>query len=341
MKSKIGVLVVNLGTPDDPSTGSVRRYLREFLMDGRVVDYNVVARSILVNGIIAPFRAPKSAKAYKELWTENGSPLKYYGEVLVSELQKIMPDNYCIRLAMRYQNPSILSQVEDLILKEKVDKIVVMPLFPQYASATTGSIHEEVMRILSKKRTLPALNLIHSYPENETMVKIFADNARKMGYQDYDHYLFSYHGVPARQIRESDPFQHCKMDGKCCGSLNQDNKFCYSAQCNATSRAIAKELGLEETQYSISFQSRLGPEAWLKPYTVDTIEALAQSGVRKLLVFSPAFVADCLETTIEIDEEYKEEFEEKFGGERLDLVPSLNDDPRWIDTVKEIILENS
>ena len=341
VKEKVGVLVVNLGTPDAPTTSAVRRYLKQFLLDARVIDYPWLPRNLLVRGLIAPFRAKSSAKLYQRLWTENGSPLKTYGEILVDEIQKKLESNYHVRLAMRYQNPSIERQLEDLIQNVKVDRLIVLPLFPQYASATTGSIIEEVMRLLSKKLTIPAVNFINSYPLDEKMIKVFADNAREMKYKEYDHIVFSYHGVPARQIRNSDTHSYCKIDGQCCETLNDNNKFCYSAQCNATSRAIAAELGLERRHYTVCFQSRLGPEEWLKPYTIDTIKQLPKDGKKKVLVFSPAFVADCLETIVEIGYEYKEEFEHEFGGDSLDLVPSLNDDPRWVESLADIIKLNS
>lgn len=334
-------MIVNLGTPDEPTIRAVRRYLKEFLLDGRVIDYPWLARNILVRGLIAPFRAKSSAKLYQRLWTDKGSPLKYYGEVLCKMMQESLGSNYHIRLAMRYQNPSIRSQLEDLVQNVKVDKLIILPLFPQYASATTGSIHEEVMRLLSSKLTIPSVHFINSYPTDKGMIEVFADNARKMEYLKYDHIIFSYHGVPERQIRNSNTHHYCKMDGACCRELNDSNKFCYSAQCNATSRAIAEELGLENDQYTVSFQSRLGPEEWLKPYTLDTIRELPEKGKKKILVFSPAFVADCLETIVEIGYEYKEEFEHNFGGESLNLVPSLNDDPRWVDTLVNIVNKNS
>ncbi|MCC6411287.1 MAG: ferrochelatase [Saprospiraceae bacterium] len=333
--TKTGVLIVNLGTPDEPTRGAVYRYLKEFLLDPRVIDINAVARNLLVRGIIAPFRSGKSAKAYQELWTPNGSPLKIYGERLVSQVQALLGENYAVELAMRYQNPSIASSI-DKLMAQKVSNIVVFTLFPQYASATIGSVHEEVMRVLSRKQIIPSVEFISSYCEWEDMVKIYADNARQFDLNSYDHILFSYHGVPQRHLRKGDDFNHCLKNADCCQTLTPTNQYCYSAQCYATTRAIAGELELDKSRFTVCFQSRLGADPWTQPYTVRTIEELAKKGVKRLLVFCPAFTADCLETTIEIGSEYKEDFE-KWGGEHLDLVPSLNDNPAWASAVAKLI----
>ena len=273
---------------------------------------------------------------YQKLWTEEGSPLKIYGEKLSEGVQNLLGASYEVELAMRYQNPSIESAIEKLLAK-KVTEILVVPLFPQYASATTGSIHEEVMRILAKKETIPSVKMINSYFDNEKMIDVFVENARKYNIEEYDHILFSYHGLPQRQLRKADDCNHCLKVDNCCSTISEKNQFCYSAQCFGTSHAIAAKLGLKESDYTICFQSRLGPEAWAQPYTSKTIEERAEKGDKKLLVFCPAFVSDCLETTIEISYEYREEFLEK-GGEKLDLVESLNDNPEWIKTVKDLVL---
>jgi ferrochelatase len=332
---KKGVLLINLGTPDAPTRGAVYRYLKQFLLDRRVIDYPWIARNLLVRGIIAPFRSGKSAKLYQLLWTENGSPLKYYGERLAEGVQERLGDEYHVELGMRYQRPSVESAL-DKLLSAQVSEIIVLPLFPQYASATTGSVHEEVMRLLAKKDNIPNLKMINSYYDEPAMIKIFADNARQFDLDHYDHILFSYHGLPQRQLRKADDCNHCLKTENCCATLSQVNQFCYSAQCHATTRAITKELGLTPERYTTTFQSRLGPEAWAQPYTSAVLEEQAGKGAKNILVFSPAFVADCLETVVEISDEYQEEFEE-MGGEKVDLVPSLNDDPRWMDTVTEMV----
>ncbi len=331
-----GVLVVNLGTPDAPTYSAVFRYLTQFLLDPRVIDVNPVLRNILVRGIIAPFRSAKSAKAYRELWTENGSPLKYYGQILAAELQKTLGDEYAVELAMRYQSPSIESALKKLMARQ-VNRIVVFPLFPQYASASTGSVHDEVMRLLRRQQIIPAVDMISSYSNYGPMIDVFVKKARRYDIASYDHILFSYHGLPQRQLRKGDDFNHCLKNPNCCQTLTPVNQFCYSAQCYATTKAIAEKLDLKPEQYTVCFQSRLGADPWTQPYTIKTIEAMAKErGVKRMLVFCPAFTSDCLETIIEIGEEYREEFIE-WGGEQLDLVESLNDDPDWVAAAAALI----
>lgn len=333
---KKGVLLVNLGTPDQPTRGAVHRYLQQFLLDPRVIDYPWLARNILVRGLIAPIRSGSSSKLYKKLWTDRGSPLKAYGEDVTRGVQEHLGDAYIVELAMRYQNPSIGYAIQKL-MEAKVSEIIVFPMFPQYASATTGSVHDEVMRILRGQQLIPNVKMINSYYDYDPMIEIFADNARQFDLDSYDKIIFSYHGLPERQLRRADDFNHCTKKEHCCQSISSVNQFCYSAQCHATTRAIVDKLGLQPEQYITSFQSRLGPEKWVQPYTIDVIEETAKKGGKRLLVFSPAFVADCLETIIEITDEYQEEFEE-MGGEHVDLVPSLNNDPRWIRAVSDLIL---
>lgn len=333
---KTGVLLVNLGTPDAPTRPAVYRYLRQFLLDPRVIDYPWLARQLLVQGIIAPFRSGRSAMLYQQLWTSEGSPLKVYGERLAKGVQERLGEAYAVELGMRYQNPSIASAVRRL-LKQQVSELIVFPLFPQYASATTGSVHDEVMRVLRQEEAIPNVRLINSYYDYEPMIEVFAGNARQFDIDSYDHVIFSYHGLPQRQLRKGDPSgSHCLNTPGCCQSVGAVNQFCYSAQCHGTTRAIAGRLGLTPDRYTTSFQSRLGPEEWAQPYTSLVIEEQAKQGAKRLLVFSPAFVADCLETLIEIGKEYQEEFA-KLGGERVDLVPSLNDDPRWMDGVAALM----
>lgn len=333
---KTGVLIVNLGTPDAATRGAVYRYLKQFLLDRRVIDYSWLARNLLVRGIIAPFRSGKSAASYRLMWTEEGSPLKLYGERLASGVQASLGENYVVELAMRYQQPSIAGAIHNL-LKQDIGKLIVFPLFPQYASATIGSVHEEVMRVLSSKENIPELLLINSYYDEPGMIEIFADHARQFDLASYDHVIFSYHGLPQRQLMKADERgTHCLQNKNCCQIIGTHNHFCYSAQCHATTRAIVERLQLPQEKYTTTFQSRLGPEKWAQPYTVEVLRGLATGGAKRLLVFSPAFVADCLETLVEIGMEYKELFGH-LGGECLDLVPSLNDDPRWVQTVAGMI----
>lgn len=334
------VLLVNLGTPDSPSAADVRKYLREFLSDRRVIDIGSIGRFLLVNLIIAPFRAPKSAKVYRKVWTKRGSPLLVYGHDVQQMLQQELGEGYTVRLAMRYQNPSIAAELEKL-RTEPIRKLIVLPLFPQYASATTGSVHEEVMRCLSRWKQIPQIVMIDGYADNTSMISVFAELGRKyMQQHRFDHFIFSYHGLPERQLRKADPAKRCVTESNCCSVYHAGNRLCYRAQCFETSRLLAQQLGLAPDQYTTCFQSRLGTDPWIRPYTDETIERLVAEGKKSILAFSPSFVADCLETSIEIGEEYKELFEKK-GGEHWQMVESLNNHPRWVQTLKEIVLASS
>lgn len=336
MEKKTGILIVNLGTPDSPDRGAVYRYLKQFLLDERVIDISWLSRNLLVRGIIAPFRSGSSGKLYQKLWTEKGSPLKYYGHKLADGVAKALGQNYEVALAMRYQSPSIEAGLLELRNK-KLDKLIIFPLFPHYASASTGSVHEEVMRIVSKWQVIPEMSFVNSYYDLDGMIDIFIQNARdNYDIDSYDHVLFSYHGLPQRQMRKADLSNHCLVNKDCCQVLNDKNKFCYSAQCFATTRALVKKMNLKEGQYTTCFQSRLGKDPWIKPYTSDVLKTCRENGNKRLLVFCPAFVADCLETTIEVSDEYKTEFI-KLGGETVDLVPSLNDNPAWIKVVADYL----
>jgi len=335
---KKGILLVNLGTPDSPSVSDVRRYLDEFLMDGRVIDIKPIPRNLLVRGVIVPFRAPKSAKIYKEIWTEEGSPLLLYGLRNKELLQESLGEDYVVALGMRYKNPSIESALEEL-KAQRVKSIQVIALFPQYASATTGSVHQKVMEIVSKWQTIPEISFVNSYHNHPDMIDIFAENGRKHGIENFDHVLFSFHGLPQRQLLKADESKsHCLKDASCCQNLNDKNYYCYSAQCHDTARLIAQNLGLTPDQYTISFQSRLGKEPWIEPFTSATIQQKAKEGKKRILVFCPAFVADCLETLYEIAIEYQIEFVEA-GGEKIQLVESLNNNPRWIEVLKGFIMK--
>lgn len=326
---KKGVLLINLGTPDSPSTGDVRKYLTEFLNDPRVIDISPVGRFFLVNAAIVPFRAPKSAKLYKSIWSEKGSPLLFHTENLKSRLQKELGDGYAVSMGMRYQSPSISSALEEL-RKQKVSGITVVSLYPQYASSSTGSSVQEVMRIMSGWEVIPDVRFINKFYDQPSFIKSFASNTSKAEIDEYDHVLFSYHGLPERQILKASAHyggNYCQL-GKCCDKINQNNHYCYRASSFSTTRDIVKELGIPEGKYSVGFQSRLGRDPWIKPYSDYVIKDLAEKGIKKLLVFSPAFVADCLETIHEIAVEYEEIFKEH-GGEKLTLVKSLNDSKEW------------
>lgn len=336
VKFKTGVLIVNLGTPDSPNTPDVRKYLREFLMDGRVIDIPAIGRWPLVNLIIAPFRSPKSAKIYQELWEERGSPLKFYGEDVEKMLQEKLGDDYVVKLAMRYQSPSMDDGLEQF-RKSGFQKIILVPFFPQYASASTGSVFEKAMKIVGSWQVIPEIKFTNTFYDHPKFIEHFVKTARKyMAENHFDHFLFSYHGLPERHMRKGDcTGEVCKL-GSCCDTLHSMNQLCYRAQCFATTRLMVKELGLAEGTYTTSFQSRLGNDPWIKPYTDDVIKDLAKSGKKSVLAFSPAFVSDCLETTIEVGEEYKEIFEEH-GGEHWQLVESLNNSPLWVELLEDLV----
>jgi protoporphyrin/coproporphyrin ferrochelatase len=340
-KAKTGVLLVNLGTPDSTATGDVRKYLREFLMDGRVIDIPFIPRWMLVNLIIAPFRAPKSAKEYRKLWTDRGSPLLFHTVDLKEKLiPKLDPDLYQVEIAMRYQTPSIESGLQALN-KANVKKIIVIPLFPQYASATNGSVADKVMEIVSTWQIIPSVSFVSNFLEHPLFVEAWAKVGKEMmEKQDYEMYLFSYHGLPESQIKKGSVDGYCQLSDKCCGNYTKKNQFCYRGQCFHTTRLLSQKLGLPPEKVMTSFQSRLGNDPWIKPYTEEVIKELSSKGIKKVLVFSPAFVADCLETTVEVGEEYKEKFEE-LGGEQWDLVPSLNSTDTWVECVKDLVESNT
>lgn len=337
MEKKVGVLLIQLGTPDSPKVSDVRRYLFEFLNDERVIDIPYILRKILVNLIIVPFRAPKSAKIYQELWTDTGSPLLTISENVKDKLQKILPENFTVELAMRYQNPS-MDDVLEKMRKANYDKIIVFPLFPQYASATNGSAVAKAMDIIRKWWVIPELSFVGQFFEEPGYIDGFVKQGEKYNIDDYDHVLFSYHGLPERQVDKVYEDGPCK-DHDCDVRLTQENKLCYKATCYATTRDIATRLNIPEDKYTVCFQSRLDKK-WLEPFSDKVVIEQAKKGAKKLLVFSPAFVADCLETIIEIGDEYQEIFEEH-GGEKVQLVDSLNEDDIWIETLKKMVLERA
>jgi len=328
------ILLINLGTPKSPSVSNVRTYLREFLNDNRVIDVWAV-RWFIMNLIVIPFRAFSSAKIYKKLWTKEGSPLLIYGKRLQEKLQKRVPKHHKVFLAMRYGQPSL-----DLILEEirhyNPDDITILPLFPQYASASTGSAVEKTMRIISKWQAIPNLNFINQFYDKPGFNKLYADIAIKYNPKSYDHIIFSFHGLPERQVDKVYLKGKCQ-DKDCETSISEENKWCYKATCFETAKQIASHLNLSPEDYTVAFQSRLGG-GWLEPFSDKIVEERAKKGDKKLLMFSPAFIADCLETTIEIGEEYQEIFEEH-GGEKVQLVESLNDSEPWVDFVEQLVIK--
>ncbi len=334
---KTGVLLIQLGTPDSPSTSDVRRYLSEFLNDPRVIDIPWLPRKLLVNGVIVPFRAPKSAKIYKELWEfgKGVSPLMTHSKNVQRLLQEeLKGQNVTVELAMRYQNPSMDSVLERMH-QANYEQIIIIPLFPQYASASTGSAIEKAMNIIRKWWVIPEIKIVSQFYDHEGYINSLADRAKVFDIASYDHILFSYHGLPERQVDKVYNSGLCS-DHDCENEITEENKFCYKATSYATTRLIAAKLNISEDKYTVCFQSRLDNK-WLKPFSDKVVEEQAKKGAKKLLVFSPAFVADCLETLIEIGEEYQEIFTE-YGGEKVQLVPSCNDHPEFISCLKDLVV---
>mgnify|MGYP000083940165 CR=1 FL=1 len=328
---KKGILLVNLGSPDSPSVTDVRKYLTQFLNDPLVIDINPIARFFLVNFIIVPFRAPKSAKLYKQIWGKDGSPLISHSIKQKELLQNSLGDEYVVELGMRYQNPSIKSAFESLV-KQNVKSITAIPLYPHWASSSTKSSIEELKRV-AKKFKFENLKVIEKFYDNEDYLNALVDVAKKYNLNEYDHVLFSYHGLPERQITKIYP-AHCKINDQCCSVISENNKHCYRAACYYTTRELVKRLSIPEGKYTSAFQSRLD-DKWLKPYSDKIVEQLAKEGKKKILVFSPAFVSDCLETIYEIGIEYEEIFKQ-YGGEKLQLVESLNEEAKWIEALRRM-----
>ena len=335
MQAKIGVLLVNLGTPDSPRTRDVRSYLFQFLNDKRVIDIFWILRLFLVNLIIVPFRAPKSAKIYQDLWSEKGSPIIYHTESVCKKLQSSLGDEYHVDFGMRYKNPSfkkILSSWEN----KNFQQIIILPLFPQYASATNGSVLELAMDVIKKWWVIPEISLVSQFFDHDLFLKACEENGKKYNFKEYDHVLFSFHGLPERHVDKVYKDGICE-DNDCENGINDANLFCYKASCYETAIQLSQRFQLQASDFTVCFQSRLGG-GWIEPFSDLVIEKLAKEGKKKILVFSPAFVADCLETIIEIGDEYQELFE-KCGGEKIQLVESLNDNDTWVECLKQIVLK--
>jgi len=334
---KEAILLINLGTPDAPTPGKVGKYLTQFLNDKRVIDINPVGRFLLVNCIIVPFRRFKSSKLYQAIWTKEGSPLLLHSIDLKNKLQHEVPADVHVELAMRYQSPSVKNSLENL-RKLRPEKIHIIPLYPQYASSSTGSTLEDVLNRIKRWEVIPNLNVISKFYDHPKFLDALISEAKNYNLNDYDHVLFSYHGLPERQILKGSAHygnNTCKM-GECCNKITANNRYCYRANSMETTRQLVKALNIPEGKYTSAFQSRLD-DKWLKPYSDKVVAELAQKGAKNILVFSPAFVADCLETIYEISTEYQEIFHQN-GGQKVTLVKSLNSNDAWVKAVKEIVL---
>lgn len=348
-----GILLVNLGSPDSPSVKDVKKYLTQFLNDPFVIDINPVARFLFVNFIIVPGRAKNSTKLYETIWTKEGSPLIVHSKRQKTLLQETLGKEYLVEIGMRYQNPSIESAFKKL-LAQKVDSITAVPLYPHWASSSTGTAVAEIKKA-ARKFNFQNLKIIEKFYDDENYLQALADVARPhltasplttpasfsplheergLRGEAWDFFVFSYHGLPERHITKVYP-EHCQINDACCAAVSEKNKFCYRAACYFTTRKLVKRLNIPEGKYITSFQSRLD-DKWLKPYSDKVIEEKAKQGVKKILVFSPAFVSDCLETIYEIGIEYDHIFRQN-GGEKLQLVESLNENPKWIEALKEMV----
>ncbi|MDB4253384.1 ferrochelatase [Gammaproteobacteria bacterium] len=336
--NKPALLIVNLGTPDSPSYFDVFKYLREFLMDGRVIDIPAFFRFILVTLIICPLRSFSSGKIYKQLWDLSGgeSPLLKNTRELTIKLNEAQ-EKFNVFYAMRYQTPSIKNTLAD-IQKTNPTDLIVFPLFPHYASATSGSVYAEVTKQLSKEWVIPNFNFISQYYDHPAFIEAWIKTAKNYDIGEYDKILFSYHGLPKSQVNKV--YKDMQCDGKNCEhEINDDNHYCYKATVYETSKLIADRLNIPQDKYEVSFQSRL-TNNWLEPFSDEVLKSYPDKGIKKVLVFSPAFTADCLETIIEIGDEYKELFEES-GGQKLDYVESLNFSDAWVQAIIEIVNSKS
>jgi ferrochelatase len=330
---KKGLLLINLGTPDAPTTGAVRRYLREFLSDPRVIDLNPIARWLLLNLVILPSRPSRSAAAYRKIWTDRGSPLLFHTDDLARKVARELEGEFEVAFAMRYGNPSIRSGV-DRLRRAGVRELVALPLYPQRAASSTGSSLAELYRVLEEPWDVMPLKIGGAFFSEPDFLDAWTQVAAPvLESARAEHVLFSFHGLPERQVRKSDPTgSHCLTSADCCERLVEANLDCYRAQAFQTARGLAQRIGLSPGTYGVSFQSRLGRTPWIKPYTDLRLPELAKQGTRRLAVICPAFVADCLETVEEIGIRGRESFLAA-GGEELTLVPSLNAHPVWVQAV--------
>ena len=326
---------MNLGSPDSTNVKDVRKYLNEFLMDGRVIDIPYLARTLLVKGIIVPFRAPKSAEAYRTIWWKEGSPLVELTRQLQKEVQQQIDTP--VTIAMRYGNPSPKAAYEELLQKvDGLEEVILFPLYPHYAMSSYETAVEQMVEVHKKEKYNFKLTTIKAFYKEPDYINAMCENIRPYLEQDYDHLLFSYHGVPARHLRKSDITNcHCMKVENCCEQASVAHETCYRHQCFTTTRLITEQLQIPAGKHSISFQSRLG-KGWLEPFTDIRLEQMPKEGIKKLLIICPAFVSDCLETLEEIAIRGKEIFDEA-GGESYTMIPCLNTHPLWIKAVVSLI----
>ncbi|MGI8950962.1 MAG: ferrochelatase [Chitinophagaceae bacterium] len=335
---KSGIILINLGSPDSTSVKDVRKYLTEFLMDEKVIDISYMPRTILVKGLIVPFRAPKSAAAYRSIWTENGSPLIDLTKQLQQKVQQQFDEP--VEIAMRYGNPSPKKAYDNLLEKNPdLKEVIIFPLYPHYAMSSYETAVDYMKQIHEKNNYQFKLSFIKPYYNNEDYINALAESIKPFLQQEFDHLLFSYHGIPERHLHKTDiASNHCLQVENCCNVASPAHAYCYRHQVFLTTKLVTKKLNIEANKYSISFQSRLG-KGWLKPFTDVHLKELPANGIKKLLIVCPAFVSDCLETLEEIAIREKENFLQA-GGENFTLIPCLNTQPLWIKTITKLIKEH-
>ncbi len=333
--AKTGVVLANLGSPDSTAVRDVRKYLNEFLMDERVIDLPFIRRALLVRGIIVPFRAAKSAAAYRTIWWDEGSPLVEISRQLQKAVQQQL--DMPVELAMRYGNPSPKVSYDKLLASNPdIDEVIIFPLYPHYAMSSFETAVEYMKEVHKKYKYTFRLKIIEPFYDNPLYINALAESMKPYLEQEYDQILFSYHGIPGRHLKKSDPTKsHCLQIENCCNIASPAHATCYRYQVFTTTALVTEKLGLPKDKFSISFQSRLG-KGWLEPFTDIRLEQLPKEGVKKLLILCPAFVSDCLETLEEIAERGKETFMEA-GGESYTMIPCMNVQPLWVKAVGELI----
>jgi protoporphyrin/coproporphyrin ferrochelatase len=334
---KLGVILMNLGSPDSTEVKDVRKYLSEFLMDGRVIDYPFLFRKILVDGIIVPTRSPKSAEAYKTIWTKEGSPLVVLTKQLKEALQQQLP--LPVEMAMRYGNPTVKSAFDRLLEKmPDMEEVIAVPLYPHYAMSSYETAVEWAKETHAKNNYSFKLSFIKPYYNEENYIHALTELIRPYLQQDYDQILFSYHGIPGRHVKKSDSTgNHCLKMNDCCNVASSAHATCYRHQVFVTTKLVTEKLGIPANKFAVSFQSRLG-KGWLEPFTDIRLEQMPKEGIKKLLVICPAFVSDCLETLEEIADRGKKTFMDA-GGESYEMIPCLNLSPLWVSTLAKWLNE--
>ena len=337
-KSKKAVLLANLGSPDSTEVKDVRSYLNEFLMDERVIDIPYLARLLLVRGIIVPFRSPKSAAKYKTIWTDQGSPLIYNSRQAQKRLAEVM--QIPVELCMRYANPTPAYALNKLQSENPdLKEVILVPLYPHYAMSSYETAVEHVKKEYTNGSYSFALKVVPPFYNHPDFINSLTNSIKPFLEKEFDHVLFSYHGIPKRHVLKTDCTKsHCFSSDNCCSIPSTAHRVCYRHQVRETTRLVAEKLGLPKEKFSFSFQSRLGADAWLQPYSVEQFEKFPKQGIKKLVVVCPAFVSDCLETLEEIQEEGREDFM-KYGGEEFTVIPCLNEREDWMITIANLVNE--